>query len=433
MSSFMMGNNNQQWYLYQFFIKTQKSAESVNTFLRQNLRPGEGFVWTYDKSTQTYTFYIHTTCNNLFIPGVHNMQYLPSHPVSNTFNKAQQQKGALTFIKQAPMINPMNKQNHNQNMFNNNAKMMMMQNNMINNQNMMNMNMINKNAMNMNQMMMMNNQNMINNNAMNINPMMMKGNNFINQNNQNNIINKNWGFNNKNPMMQGFNNKFGNPQLNNDSINQQQQALKALDPKNCETRHIKQFFNEETILKKIKDCQTKYPVNNNVIQTYLNWFSDYICRMYKLINVGTLGKYKKEQPWQEMLSRKNERIKFNINNNTLQSDLMDLIKQDFLNGRNHLLDGHDLINDINQTMNLLAQCSLKVYNREINEKGIYRIVAVYEQLCSCLAANPKAFLDRGILGFGSDRDNALRNVVNDNVKVANLKDLIAGAIKILPV
>ena len=90
MSSFMMGNNNQQWYLYQFFIKTKKSAESVNTFLRQNLGPGEGFVWTYDKSTQTYTFYIHTTCKNLFIPGVHNMQYLPSHPVSETFNKAQQ-------------------------------------------------------------------------------------------------------------------------------------------------------------------------------------------------------------------------------------------------------------------------------------------------------------------------------------------------------
>ena len=405
MSSFMMGNNNQQWYLYQFFIKTQKSAESVNTFLRQNLRPGEGFVWTYDKSTQTYTFYIHTTCKNLVIPGVHNMQYLPSHPVSNTFNKAQQQKGAITFIKQAPMINQMNKQNHNQNMFNNNAKMMMMQK--INNQNM-----INNNAMNMNQMMMMNNQNIINNNAM-----------MQNKNKQNNIINKNW----------GFNNQFGNLQFNNNSINQQEQALKALDPKNCETQHIKQFFNEETILKKIKDCQTKYPVNNNVIQTYLNWFSDYICRMYKLINVGALGKYKKEQPWQEMFSRKNERIKLNINNNTVQSDLMDLIKQDFLNGRNHLLDGHDLINDINQTMNLLAQCSLKVYNREINEKGIYRIVAVYEQLCSCLAANPKAFLDRGILGFGSDRDNALRNVVNDNVKVANLKDLIAGAIKILPV
>lgn len=401
MSSFMMGNNKNisQWYLHTFGTSQQEKANKISQYLRQNLKPGEKYVLLFQNGLHCFQVLTTFAQLGLEVQGVQNINIRKTGPNDKMFNQTRNLLGAKVFEKPLQNqinINPMMMQKKNMmNMINNNAMNIQM--------------MMNQNIMNQN---MINNQNMFNNNAM-----------MQNKNKQNNIINKNW----------GFNNQFGNLQFNNNSINQQEQALKALDPKNCETQHIKQFFNEETILKKIKDCQTKYPVNNNVIQTYLNWFSDYICRMYKLINVGALGKYKKEQPWQGMLSRKNEKIKFNINDNTVQSDLMDLIKQDFLNGRNHLLDGHDLINDINQTMNLLAQCSLKVYNREINEKGIYRIVAVYEQLCSCLAANPKAFLDRGILGFGSDRDNALRNVVNDNVKVANLKDLIAGAIKILPV
>ena len=245
----------------------------------------------------------------------------------------------------------------------------------------------------------------------------MKGNNFISPNN----------------IFQGFNNQFGHPQLNNNSINQQKQALEALDPNNCATQQLEQFFDRETILKKIKDRQTIYPVSNNVKQTYLNWFSDYIYRMYTLINGSALDKDTKKQCWQEKYSKKNEKIKFNINDNTLQSKLMTLTKTNFLNGRNSLRDGKDLIEDVNKTMKLLAECSLNVYKGRLKQTEIDRTMTVYEQLLECLAANPKAFVDRSILVFGSNRDNAFRKVVNDNVKVANLKDLIVGVIRLLPV
>lgn len=48
-----------------------------------------------------------------------------------------------------------------------------------------------------------------------------------------------------------------------------------------------------------------------------------------------------------------------------------------------------------------------------------------------MSANPQAFVDRGVLGFGTDRDNAFREIVNDNVKVKNLKDLVVDVIGFL--
>ncbi|MBR1429364.1 MAG: hypothetical protein IJ590_03875 [Rickettsiales bacterium] len=407
----MMGNNNQQWYLHTFGTSQQKKVNKFSQYLQQNLRPGEEYALWYKNGL--YRFQVHTTFAQLGLD-VKNIITEKSSPYSQTFNQTKTLHGVKVFEKSLQNqinINPMMMQKQNMmNMINN-------QNMMMNNKNMMNMNMINKKAMNMNQMMMMNNQNIINNNAMNINPMMMKGNNFISPNN----------------IFQGFNNQFGNPQLNNNSINQQKQALEALDPNNCATQHIEQFFDRETILKKIKDRQTIYPVSNNVKQTYLNWFSDYIYRMYTLINGSALDKDTKKQCWQEKYSKKNEKIKFNINDNTLQSKLMTLTKTNFLNGRNSLLDGKDLIEDVNKTMKLLAECSLNVYKGRLKQTEIDRTMTVYEQLLECLAANPKAFVDRSILGFGSNRDNAFRKVVNDNVKVANLKDLIVGVIRLLPV
>ena len=215
-----------------------------------------------------------------------------------------------------------------------------------------------------------------------------------------------------------------------DSKKQKQvNMLKGLDAKNCDTQHINWFFNEQTILDKINKNKTIHQAGTNDIDTYLKWLSEYINKMYFIINNCALGKDNKVKCWQKIAGNENEKITFNKDT---ANGLLSAFKQNnFLNNRNKIIDGNGLIQDINETMKHLAQCSINICDKKINKEGIDRIMAVYEQLSECLNANPKAFVDRGVLGLGSDRGNMARNIINEHVKVKNLKDLVVGVIGLI--
>ena len=267
---------------------------------------------------------------------------------------------------------------------------------------------------------------------MNMNPMMMQHNNNINIHQiNNNQINQMMMMQQQRQMNQMMMMQQQQMQMNNNFINQQNKQnkiniLKGLNSKNCNTQHINNFFNKETILEKIKDRQTIHPANKNIRKSYLDWFSEYVNEMYFLINNCAFKKPDKKKCWQEAAGNENGKITFS--ENTTEALLKNLIQTDFLNNRNPVIDGRNLIKDINDTMKYLAQCSLKIYNGQINVRDINRIIAVYDQLREYVSANPQAFVDRGVLGLGTDRDNAFREVVNDNVKVKNLKNLVVGLI-----
>ena len=265
---------------------------------------------------------------------------------------------------------------------------------------------------------------------MNINKMMM----------QHNIQQQNIHQPNNIQMNMNQNNMINNHAMSNNFINQQKKAaedlkkqnqvnmLKGLDAKNCDTQHISEFFNKETILKKIQKYQTIHPANKDAIKSYLNWFSQYVDDMYFIVNNCALGKADKEKCWYKVATvSNNNKIKFS--DSTAKACLNLLYKTNFLNNRNNAIDGHNLIKDMNETMQYLVQCSIDICDGKINQANIDKIIAVYEQLRECLSTNPKAFVDRGILGFGTDRDNAFRGIVNDNVKIKNLKDLVVGVIR----
>ena len=291
-----------------------------------------------------------------------------------------------------------------------------------------------------------------------------------NKNNQNNFMNQNnifQGFNNqvhnkkavmhgfnKNAMNQGFNNQFGNQQFNNNNIfpnpqfvpqfnnnkisnqqfvaqqqkakaklQQQQNELKNLDPNSCATQHIFDFFNKETILKKMKkNQQTIHALNPNKLKVYLDWLSKYIHNMYDIINKCALEADNKRRCWET----NNQQITFN--KETTKALLDKFARNKFLNDRNPGIDGSGLIKDINEIMKELAECSLKIYNGQINVGDAYKIMTVYDDLLSCLNQNAKAFVDKGFLGLGLARDNGFRKVMNEHAKVQNLKDVILGLI-----
>ena len=328
-------------------------------------------------------------------------------------------------------------------------------------------NMINKKAMNMNQMMMnqnIMNMNMINNNAMNINKMIMMNNKMI-MNNQN-MINNNammQGFNN-NAMMQnnvmnpqnminmnnGFNNQFGNPQFNSNQqfVAQQQKFAQKqnalinhdlekklkkvhdLDPENCKTLYVKEFLNKEAILEIIDKKTTMFPAKENAVEEYFEWLSEYIDKMYQCVACFALKNPKKNQCWKDFAQKeKDQPIKFHKDNR--MPLLQTFSTTDFLKNRSILIDGRDLIKDINDIMNKLARFSIQVCEGKKDRNDIARIRTAYNEFFECLKVNPQAFVDRGPLAFGANRNNGLREVINNKVKVKNLlvlKDVIAGFI-----
>lgn len=282
-------------------------------------------------------------------------------------------------------------------------------------------NMNNKNMMMHHNMAHIHNNNQIN--KINNIAMMQQHRNIQMNNNQINIMN-NINLMNKNQMMMQNN---INQQNNMREKNKQQEnidKLRLLNPKNCKTQHISWFFNKETILNEAnKNRQTIHPANDDNITQYMNWFSKYINDMYVIINYSALGKNDKKKCWQDIIGQNFDQI--------TESTLTALANTDFLNKRSRAIDGSNLIEDINEAMKYFAECSLQIYQRKKNINDIIKIVTVYNQLRSYLNANPKAFVDRGILGFGTDRDNEFREIVNKNVKVKNLKDLIVGVIELI--
>ena len=233
--------------------------------------------------------------------------------------------------------------------------------------------------------------------------------------------NTQWNVGNHNMIMQQQMNKNAQQQ----NIQQKMNILKNLNPQNCKTQHIADFFNKNTIEQLLQKNQTIHPLCNNAREEYLKWFSDYVDKMYYVINNIALDAFDKKKCWQEITGNGKEPIKFHgLPSTTLES----FIKTDFLNRRNPLNDGHKLINDTNELMRYLAQCSLKICNGKLNIYDINKVITTYNLWLTYLSENPKAFVDRSILGFGTDRDNAWRGVVNKHVKVKNLKDLAAGII-----
>lgn len=146
----------------------------------------------------------------------------------------------------------------------------------------------------------------------------------------------------------------------------------------CNKKKFSKFFDKQTILKQINKHGTIHPMQKNYVQSYLDWFSNYINDMYTLINNTALGKNDKKKCWQAIFGQGNEKI--NFNNDIQNAILKKLINTDFLNNRNPAIDGRGLIKDINETMKYLAECSLKIYNGQINVQNINRIIAVYDQL-----------------------------------------------------
>lgn len=277
---------------------------------------------------------------------------------------------------------------------------------------------------------------------MNINPMMMQHNNInihqINNNQINQMMMMQQQQMQMNQMMmqqqqQRRMNKMmmmkqQQMQMNNNFINQQNKQeriniLNGLNAENCATQHIVDFFNKETILKKIKkNRQTIHALNQNKLKVYLNWLSRYIHNMYDIINNCALEADNKQRCWET----NSQQITFN--EATTKALLDKFARNNFLNNRNPGIDGHALIKDINDTMKCLAQCSLKIYNRQINVEDACKIMTVYDDLLKCLNQNAKAFVDRGFLGLGLNRDNGFREVMNKHAKVKNLKDVILGLI-----
>lgn len=163
-------NNNQQeqWYLHTFAVKTEDKAK-IGAYLKKILAPGEQYAYINWNNSE-YRYQVHTTKQNIGILG--NITTQKSSANSKTFKQTASYKNAVVFTQPSQVMN---------NAINNNMNM----------------------------------QNRVHQNQMQVNKNIRQHNNNINNINKINNMNN---FNNINPnVANNFNNKagFADNQINN--------------------------------------------------------------------------------------------------------------------------------------------------------------------------------------------------------------------------